>query len=933
MSLRPGQTLSHYRLINKIGAGGMGVVWKAEDTRLNRPVAIKFVTGGGVDSDERRTRFLREARLAASLNHPSICAIHQVAEVAAEEVDGVPEGTPYLAQELVEGRSLDQVLATATPLPLDDVLRIATQVADGLAAAHAQGIVHRDLKPGNVMVTPDDRVRILDFGLAKHLWAADPEDGVLTAAETISAELTRAGVVLGTVAYMSPEQARGEELDHRSDVFSFGIMLYEMVCGQRPFRGETSETTRLKIIEAEPEPLPATSRIVPAELERIIWRCLRKKPGDRFNNTRDLVLTLEDLRHETASGRGLRAAGASSHERRRAGILPWVIAAVATVAAVVGWLVRPAPEPTVSPVVRFTVQLPEGERLAASWRRPFTLSPDGGMLAFVSGPVNEGNQLPESSRLYLQRFDQQDPRAIPGSEGARWPVFSPDGRSIVFSAADQSLKRLDLDGGELMTLCECGPLFGLAWGADGRIIYATVEGGLHHLPATGGEPQPLTRLHPENFESSHRLPHLLPDGKTILYTVTRTQETGDMQTHAVVVESLENGERKILLEGAADARYSPTGHLLFAREGRLMAAPFDRDRLQITGPEVPLLEGVAHALHLGDIWADTGAALLALSASGTLAYVPGSVAPPQLNEPVWVDRQGHQTPLGLKSREYWYGRVSRDGTQVLLTVGRDGASRGDVWLFDLERGTMRRQTFEGENKWGIWGPDEGSLTFESNRDGSSGLYTKPVDSGPGGAQRLADGTYPSSWSADGTRLAFVKFGELNDTTADIWVLERGGESRPVLRNPYFDGYPEFSPDGRWLLYCNNESRQTRAYIRPFPGPGRAVQISTSYAVSPGWSRDGSEIFYLGDDDFYYAVPLHREGTQLRPGAPTRLFESLAWVVPVRGWDVAPDGRFLMFRHHESSIDRRRAMFASERIHVVLNWTQEVERAMSVLEQK
>jgi len=395
-----------------------------------------------------------------------------------------------------------------------------------------------------------------------------------------------------------------------------------------------------------------------------------------------------------------------------------------------------------------------------------------------------------------------------------------------------------------------------------------------------------------------------------------------------VVESLENGERRILLEGATDARYSPTGHLLFAREGRLMAASFDLEQFQITGPEVPLLEGVAHALGAGYIWFNTGAALLALSASGTLAYVPGSVDPPQLTEPVWVDRQGHQTPLGVRPKEYWMGRVSRDGTQVLL-MGIDAHS--DIWLFDVERGTMRRQTFEGTNSWGIWGPDEGSLTFESNRDGSPGLYTKPVDSGPGGAQRLRDGEYPSSWSPDGTSLAFVEWDRLGETGLNIWVLERGGEARPVLRNPYFDGYPEFSPDGKWLLYCNDESQRTEVYIRPFPGPGRAVQISTSGGRAPGWSRDGSEIFYRGDDNVYYAVPLHREGPQLLPGAPTRLFESLGGTEPVRSWDVAPDGRFLMRRPHESSIGRRLDMFAPERIHVVLNWHQEVERIMSAVE--
>ena len=422
MSTQTGRTLSHYRLIEKIGQGGMGVVWKAEDTTLRRPVALKFLTEGHFDEDALRTRFLREARLAAALNHPSICSIHEIAEVEQGDSRALPSGeqlsvgTPYLAMEFIDGQPLNDVIRKSGALPLEDALRIATQVAEGLAVAHEQGIVHRDLKPGNVMLTPDERAKILDFGLAKHLWPADPDDAVLTQAETVSGELTRAGMVLGTVAYMSPEQARGQPLDSRSDIFSFGVMLYEMVVGQRPFRGETSETTRLKIIEAEPEPLPDSCMGVPPELERIIWRCLRKKPAARFNDTRDLVVALEDLREESPSGRLRQIPSAASAETiaaarrpwtRWRGLLPWAFVAVLLAVAVVQGL--PPGGPTPASVTRFAVLLPEGERLTSFYRPGFAVSPDGRMLAFVSGTVEDPldpYSAPEVSRLYLRRLQR-----------------------------------------------------------------------------------------------------------------------------------------------------------------------------------------------------------------------------------------------------------------------------------------------------------------------------------------------------------------------------------------------------------------------------------------------------------------------------------------------------------------------------------------------
>jgi serine/threonine-protein kinase len=794
MNTKFDQMLSHYRLIEKIGKGGMGVVYRAEDTTLRRPVAIKVLTKGSLAGQDRRARFLREARLAAALNHSSLCSIYEVTETRPGDLkelptgEPLPEGTPYLVLEFIDGQPLNQVLSKPGSMALEDLLSVALQVAEGLAFAHERQIIHRDLKPGNVILTAGGRAKILDFGLAKHLWPADRDDAVLAQAETISEELTRAGMVVGTVAYMSPEQAKGVSLDSRSDIFSFGIMLYEMVAGQRPFRGDTSETTRLKIIEAEPEPLPELRSGIPPELERIIWRCLRKRPDERYNDTRDLVVALKDLKHGTSPGRVSFVSTAMEEDRHKS-----------------------IPQSTLTPahLIRFELALPAGETLDAETSPAVAMSPDGARLVFAAR--RDG-----VSRLFLREMKRLQATPIRGTEGASNPCFSPDSRWVAFFAKGK-LKKVAVAGGPPRILCDAPDPRGGTWGDDDNIYFTVSPNqGLWKVSSSGGEPSLLTTPDRSRGEISHRWPELIPGSRVLLFTV-KTAAIDSFDDALIATLSLDSGKRDVLLEGGSYPQFSPTGHLFFVRDNNLMAVSFDPERLMVKGDPVSLIQDIRTNPYFGS-------SQVTIAHPGVLAFVPGT---PEAFDRFLslVDREGKAEPLMKRRRSFVGASVSPDGGRVATAL--EGANV-HIWILDMERGTFSRSTFEGDNAMPIWSPDGNCLAFASDRFGRWNLYSKRVDGGE--VEQLVESEYdqfPTAWSPDAQFLAFE---ELNPSTGfDIWVMqlaEQENATKPFVCTPFNERGAKFSPDGRWVVYYSDESGQYEVYLRSFPGGEGKWQVSS-----------------------------------------------------------------------------------------------------------
>jgi serine/threonine-protein kinase len=600
-------------------------------------------------------------------------------------------------------------------------------------------------------------------------------------------------------------------------------------------------------------------------------------------------------------------------------------------AAVLIWILKPTETPVPAPTVRFEISLPEGERLTSYYRHAVAITPDGRTLAFVSGTTSHVWAGPDTTQIYLRPLDHRQARPVPGTGNGRQPFFSPDGEWLGFVRGNQLMK-VPVAGGEPVALCECETAFGASWGSDGTIVFAEMLGGLRRVSALGGEPDTLTQLDLESDEWSHRLPQYHPDGGAVLFTALRYR-TEDWSRARIYAQSLVTGERKLIIEGGSDARFLPTGHLVFAREGRLMAVRFDPDRLEVTGPKTPVLDGVSHSIHTGHSGRETGAAHFVISATGALAYVAGSVFPERKNSVVWVDRKGREDPLGVEPQSYLSVRVSPSGDAVLLSQHYPPKQ---VWLWDLQRQVQRRQTFEGNSLWPIWGPEPNVFTVDSDREGPRFLYRKTVDSGPGPIKKLlVDVEYPKagSWSAHGKELAIVATREKDDL--DILIFSSEGRTEPFVHTRYYEKYPEFSPDGRWLAYTSYESGQEEVYVRPYPGPGRAVQISQRGGSSPAWSRDGREIFYRKRSEFgrmrndYYSVRLDAGDDRLTPGQPEKLFGgAYVWGSPLRSYDVAPDGRFLMIKlSDESFLSATIEEVFPTRIQVVQNWFAELREKM------
>ena len=882
-----GKTISHYKVLEKIGEGGMGVVYRATDTKLNRDVALKILPEQFASDSQRMGRFQREAEVLASLDHPNIGQIYGIEDAGQ---------TKALVLQLIEGPTLAERIAQG-PIPVEETLKIALQMAEGLEAAHEKGVIHRDLKPANIKITPEGQVKILDFGLAKAM-EGEVSDSSLSQSPTLTNAATQAGMILGTAAYMSPEQAKGKAVDKRADIFAFGAVLYECLTGMRAFEGEDISDTLASILAREPEwnALPVRT---PESIQKLLGRCLQKDWKQRFRDIGDGRIEIEEaLSAPSAEIQATTLVPARPSWRQA---MPLIMGAVvaAAIASIAVWNLKPSTAN--GPLVRFTMALTSNEQLTDSGlMSPVAVSPNGSDIVYAA--TRDGTR-----QLFLRTLGSLDARPISGTEGGTGPFFSLDGQWIGFFAGNQ-LKKVSIAGGRPTVLAPATNGRGGSWGSDGQIIFASRRGdlGLERVSDSGGEPDLLTTPDSDKGEGAHRFPQHLPGGEAILFTIGIG---GSWDDALIVAQRLDTGERRVLIEGGSDARYVRTGHLVYVRAGALMAAPFDPDRLEVTGPPIAVVEEVMPPAQF------TGAAYVGFSELGSLVYVPGTT---QANErkPAWVDREGEEQPLPVPPQQYRVLSLSPNGQQVAFEI--DQGTQQDIWVYDVSREALTRLTFEGSNQTPVWTPDGRKITFRSDRAGSpANLFWKSAD-GSGATERLTTSDQPqwqSSWSPDGQFLAFDSISP--DTGYDIWFMSLDGEREPqlFLQTEFAERFPTFSADGHWLAYESDESGRVEVYVRPFPKAEEGkYQISTGGGAFPVWARKGRELFYRSGN-MMMAVDIET-GSSFTAGRPRLLFETTPLM---DAFDVTPDGqRFLM-------IDAGEQEAVTGQINVVLNWFDELKR--------
>jgi serine/threonine-protein kinase len=897
-----GRRIDHLEIGPLLGVGGMGQVYRARDVELQRDVALKVLPPEVADDPDRLARFAREARVLASLSHPNIAAIYGVAR---------GDGMHGLVLELVEGETLSDRLTTARHssrpmhqgtggVAVREALSIARQIALALEAAHERGIVHRDLKPANIRITSNGTVKVLDFGLAKAMDSATAH-GASNPAHT---ELTSAGVILGTMAYMAPEQAKGQPVDRRADLWAFGCVLFELLTGHRAFDDDSLAAVLLKIVSEEPDwhALPAAT---PAALRRLLRRCLEKDPKRRLDSAAVARLEIDDALEsravaprgddaggEVGSDTGSRMAAAAQLHRRSRFSANWLVAAaLATLAAASAWVMKPV---TTLPISRahLTIDLPAGAVFDPFTRPVLDLSADGQQLVY-------GVQIDGKPQLFLRRLDQLEARAVADTDEFPTPFFSPDGNWVGFRSGG-ALRKVAVGGGASVVLAAENGAAGASWGADGSVVFSPGNRTpLFRVPATGGDAQVLTRFDETRGESSHRFPEFLPSGKAILFTAG-PPATGPWHEAEIVAQVLGTGERRTLIEGAAQAHYLPPGYLVYSRSGTLYSVAFDEKALRVAGPPRPVLDGVREN-------PGHGAAQFAVSSNGTLAYITGGL---ETNDVVWLDRQGRTKALMPEEHRFFSEpRLSPDGKRLAVVVG---GGEDAIFVYDLQHDRLNRVTTLGNHTSLAWHPDGDRITSVKSAtreivstwvDGSRPeevLYTPSAIYQPGAC----------SWSPDGRSLVFTLNG-------DIWMLtlpDRRAE--PLIQSPFTESAPTISFDGKWLAYVSNESGRAEVYVRPFRGSSERWQISRVGGSAPAWAKSSQRLYFRQGSMFV--------SVSARPpfADPVELFNA-PWAEPNGRSYVAPDGEgFVFIRPHDP---------AAARLHVILNWTEELKRLVPRLE--
>ncbi len=893
MALTSGTRLGPYEILAPIGAGGMGEVYKAKDTRLDRTVAIKVLPEHRAESPERKARFEREAKAISQLNHPHICTLYDVGE---------QDGFDFIVMEYIEGETLAERLKKGA-LPLDKALEYGIQIADGLDTAHRAGIIHRDLKPPNVMLTKSG-VKLLDFGLARLVEGHDAPE--TSDAPTRQKDLTKEESIIGTLQYMAPEQLEGKTADARTDIFAFGAMLYEMVTGKKAFEGESQASLIGAILKDEPRPISALDP--PALLERIVKTCLAKDPDRRWQSIADLRTQLGWVQIEDrSSARAERKVkGFSDRALFLAGTL-----LVGLLALLVGWKLG-VTKPQPAAPMRLAIPLPEGQELDVG--SPMALSPDGRLLVYAARTSSSSLATKLHVRL-LHRFESEP---IAGTDGAHSPFFSPDSQWIGFFTATE-LRKVAVEDGRIVTLCNVGDTargqFASGhWARDGHIFFSDGPGSVVlRVSEEGGAPELIVEAERPQGEAGHGSPFLLPEGNNLLATtsfggtpIVRVLELANRQWHEI---DLGAGP-------SASARLLPTGHLVFGRGGRLLAAPFDPRSLETgAGGATPVIDGVS--MDLG-----TGLVHYSVSRHGTLAYVPRQHG----NRVLRLDRDGVSRSLREAAQTHLVPRLSPDGERLAMAIIDEGSGYRNIWVLDLNRGALTRLTFgQGHATDPAWSPDGKRIAFSSSRTGGvQNVFLRAAD-GSGDAVQLTDfegPTSPTSWSRDGTLLFFRWAGK--STGHDIGVLRLDSEKtlhgrediEIVLGAPYDELNSSLSPDGRSLAYTTNETGQYEVYVRPFPSLDRKWQISTEGGSEPLWAHDGRELFYRsGTGMMTVSIP---NAAEFVPGKPRLLFEGTYSLDPfgrdAHNYDVASDGSFVMISDT-----------APRQIYVVLNWFEELQR--------
>ena len=894
--------ISHYRIVSKIGAGGMGEVYRARDLRLDRDVAIKVLPAELSGDEDRLRRFEQEAKATSALNHPNILTVFDIGE---------HDGAPFIVSELLEGEELRERLSEG-PIPLRKTIDYAQHIVSGLSAAHERGIVHRDLKPENIFITKDDRVKILDFGLAK---LREPKTEIHGSEDATRRALTDPGVVMGTVGYMSPEQVRGQAADARSDIFSFGVILYEMLTGRRAFGGDSVVETMHSILKDDVPDLDDSGVRIPPSLDKLMRRCLEKKPEHRFHSAHDLGFALDAIASPTSSsGSGLTTAARSLREQSDGdrpdwlGRAAWAAAALLLISTIVFaalYFQRVQPQ---NKSMRFAISPPE----KSSFNIAFSLSPDGQSIAFVArGTSGE-------TTLWVRSLTAVEARQLAGTEGASFPFWSPDGRSIGFFS-NGKLRKIDAGGGPVQTLADAsGDPRGGAWTLDGTIIYGPdTLSPLLRVPATGGSTSELTKLETELGQTSHRWPSMLPDGRHFLYF----GRGGGAEKQGIYAASLDSPqEPKFIVATPVAGSYTEAngnGFLLFVREGTLMAQKFDARALELSGEPVPLVEDLL--TFPGEVGPTAYSAFSA--AAGHLIYRTGDQQTTRLT---WYDRSGKSLETVSEPGGYHEPSLSKDNTKILF--GRsDGPAPQDIYIQDLTRGSTTRLTFDpGVDSTSVFSPDEASVVFYSNRGGRS-TFLRKSSSGAGVEELVLDegtGSYPDDWSPDGKYILYEKNAGARNKV-DLWVLPMTGSEKPFpyIESPFEEAHSRFSPDGRWVAYTSTESGRSEIYIQSFPIGNGKWQVSTAGGDQAQWSSDGKELFYIAPDRNLMSVSIGG-GSSLEISRPSVLFQT---VIPLTGitddrnnFVPAKDGqRFL--------VNTLADITNSQPLIMVLNWAGELKK--------
>ena len=893
MTIETGAKLGRYEIRSKLGAGGMGEVYRARDSQLGRDVAVKVLPTIVSTDPDRLRRFEQEACAASALNHPNILVVHDI---------GAHDGTIYVVSELLEGETLRKRIG-GTPLGQRRAIDYALQIANGLAAAHEKGIIHRDLKPDNIFITNDGRVKILDFGLAK----LTQLDGIQSQTDIPTRRVdTDPGVVMGTVGYMSPEQLKGRAVDQRSDVFSFGAILYEMLSGRRAFHGESAAETMSAILKEDPPELSDTNRSVSPALERLVNHCLEKNPEGRFHSARDVAFALEAVSGSAVASETMTAQSLVTTTSRARQWLPWALVAVGLLlAAILAWTYvrRQRTDAGPSEAIRFPIVMPEKALIIG----PPTISPDGRYVVFRLN-TGDGKDL-----LWVRALGSFEARPLLGTDGGFQPFWSPDSRAVGFFAKGK-LKWIDVSGGSVQTVCDAPSNYSGAWSHDGTIIFSRgVASGLYRVPATGGTPIQLTTVDASRNEIEHIWPYFLPDGRHFLFLARNAQP----ENSAIYVGTLDSKETTRLLQAHSSMAYASPGYLLFVRENTLMAQGFDADTRELKGDAFPVVEQITRNPIIGR-------AMFSVSENGVLVFRAGGINNNQL---IWFDRSGKQLGTLTPPGSYNAPALSPDEKKVAVSrLDLQTGTPSDIWLIDLERGSQIRLTTDPTSDfYPSWSPNGDHVTFVSTRDGVTSIYQKLLQ-GASPEEPLvssAELKYNPQWAPDGQSIIYSQLN--TKTNVDLHLLSLAGEKKSTsfLQTNFIEAQARFSPNGRWIAYISNETGQFEVYVESFPATGAKLAISIGGGSQPQWRADGRELYYYAPDRKLMAVEVNGDEPTFKVGEARPLFEirvvSIDQSFPGNGYyTVTHDGKRFLVSSLPEAPER-------QQINVIVNWVADFKK--------